>query len=142
MEQHSGDFSESLKRLNSGSGVPGLDSARAGLTEAMSGGTQPNETRTSQPSARQQRPLGPHGLRESGDSTEHQTNLESGSGRDGTGSVQEEVKGDGTHPSASSVDQTLVTFTAEEQYAHVTLTYLVDSVCLHASKVDEVTKAY
>jgi hypothetical protein len=38
MEQHSGDFSESLKRLNAGSGIQGLDSARA-LTEAMSGGT-------------------------------------------------------------------------------------------------------
>jgi hypothetical protein len=87
-----------LKRLNSGTGLPGLDSARA--AEALSGGTQPNETRTSQPSARQQRP---HGLKESGDSTEQQTNLGSGSGRDGTGSAQE-AKGDGTQPSAGSVD--------------------------------------
>jgi|TARA_B110000285_G_C14820927_1_gene466441 hypothetical protein len=39
MEQHSGDFSESLKRLNSGSGAQGLDSGRIALTEAMSGGT-------------------------------------------------------------------------------------------------------
>jgi len=35
-----------------------------------------------------------------------------------------------------------VTFSPEEQYAHVTLTYLVDNVCLHAAKVDEVRKAY
>ena len=36
----------------------------------------------------------------------------------------------------------MVTFSPEEQYAHVTLTYLVDNVCLHAAKVDEVRKAY
>ena len=66
----------------------------------------------------------------------------SGSGREGPASGHEEVKGEGTHPSASSADQTLVTFTAEEQYAHVTLTYLVDSVCLHAAKVEEVKKTY
>lgn len=84
MEQHSGDFSESLRRLNSGSAMNGLDSGRAGLTEAITGGTQPNETRTSQPSARQQRP---HGLKESGDSSEQYTNLGSGSGRDGAGSA-------------------------------------------------------
>ena len=35
-----------------------------------------------------------------------------------------------------------MTFSPEEQYAHVTLTYLVDNVCLHAAKVDEVRKAY
>lgn len=35
-----------------------------------------------------------------------------------------------------------MTFSPEEQYAHVTLTYLVDNVCLHSAKVDEVRKAY
>jgi len=38
MEQHSGDFSESLKRLNTGESLPGQDSARAGMTEATSAG--------------------------------------------------------------------------------------------------------
>jgi hypothetical protein len=37
MEQHSGDFSESLKRLNAGDGGQGIDSARGG-SEIMSGG--------------------------------------------------------------------------------------------------------
>ena len=37
MEQHSGDFSESLKRLNAGDGGQGMDSARGG-SEIMSGG--------------------------------------------------------------------------------------------------------
>ena len=30
-----------------------------------------------------------------------------------------------------------VTFSANEQYAHTTLTFLVDNVCLHAAKQDE-----
>ena len=33
MEQHSGDFSESLRRLNTGDSLPGQDSARAGVSE-------------------------------------------------------------------------------------------------------------
>jgi len=36
----------------------------------------------------------------------------------------------------------LVTFSPEEQYAHVTLTYLIDNVCLHSAKVDEVRRAH
>jgi hypothetical protein len=36
------------------------------------------------------------------------------------------------------VEQTLVTFLPEEQYAHVTLTYLVDNVCVHASKQEDI----
>lgn len=43
---------------------------------------------------------------------------------------------------AQGIDQTLVTFTPEEQYAHVTLTYVVDNVCLHAAKVAEVQASY
>ena len=37
MEQHSGDFSESLRRLNTNEGAQGVESAR-GMSEAMSGG--------------------------------------------------------------------------------------------------------
>ena len=36
----------------------------------------------------------------------------------------------------------MVTFTPEEQYAQVTLTYIVDNVCLHAAKVEEVRQAH
>ena len=35
-----------------------------------------------------------------------------------------------------------MTFSPEEQYAHVTLTYIIDNVCLHAAKVEEVRKVY
>jgi len=38
MEQHSGDFSESLKRLNTGESLPGQDSSRGGLSEVASTG--------------------------------------------------------------------------------------------------------
>jgi len=39
-------------------------------------------------------------------------------------------------------DETQVTFTPDEQYAFVTLTYLVDNVCLHTARVKEVEEAY
>ena len=42
---------------------------------------------------------------------------------------------------SGGMEETLVTFGAEEQYAHVTLTYLVDNVCLHEAKIDEVRAA-
>ena len=45
---------------------------------------------------------------------------------------------DNEEPKNEDVEQTLVTFTAEEQYAHVTLAYLVDNVCIHASKQDDI----
>lgn len=35
-----------------------------------------------------------------------------------------------------------MTFTPDEQYAQVTLTYLVDNVCLHAAKVEEIRQAH
>ena len=87
MEQHSGDFSESLRRLNAG--------------ESAGGTTQDTQRLGSQPSSRMP------------------------SSRD------EEAK-------VEDVEQTLVTFTPEEQYAHVTLAYLVDNVCIHSSKQDDI----
>ena len=36
----------------------------------------------------------------------------------------------------------MVTFSPEEQYAHVTVTFLVDNVCLHMAKKDEIKKAF
>ena len=36
----------------------------------------------------------------------------------------------------------MVTFSPEEQYAQVTLTYIIDNVYLHAAKVDEIRKRY
>ena len=87
MEQHSGDFSESLRRLNAG--------------ESAGGTTQDTQRLGSQPSSRMP------------------------SSRD------EEAK-------VEDVEQTLVTFTPEEQYAHVTLAYLIDNVCIHSSKQDDI----
>ena len=87
MEQHSGDFSESLRRLNAG--------------ESTGGTTQDTQRLGSQPSSRMP------------------------SSRD------EEAK-------VEDVEQTLVTFTPEEQYAHVTLNYLVDNVCIHSSKQEDI----
>jgi hypothetical protein len=40
------------------------------------------------------------------------------------------------------VEQTLVTFTPEEQYAHVTLAYLVDNVCIHSSKQEDIRQFF
>lgn len=37
----------------------------------------------------------------------------------------------------NSMENTLVTFSPEEQYASVTLNYVIDNVCLHAAKVEE-----
>lgn len=42
----------------------------------------------------------------------------------------------------NSIENTLITFTPEEQYAQVTLTYVIDNVCLHAAKVEEVENQY
>lgn len=38
--------------------------------------------------------------------------------------------------------QDFVSFSANEQYAHTTLTFIVDNVCLHAAKQDEVKAHY
>ena len=37
-------------------------------------------------------------------------------------------------------DSTMVTFSPEEQYAQVTMTLIIDNVCLHAAKVDGIRK--
>jgi hypothetical protein len=42
----------------------------------------------------------------------------------------------------NSIENTLITFTPEEQYAQVTLTYVIDNVCLHAAKVEEAEHFY
>jgi hypothetical protein len=42
----------------------------------------------------------------------------------------------------NSIENTLITFTPEEQYAQVTLTYVIDNVCLHAAKVEEAETQY
>ena len=42
----------------------------------------------------------------------------------------------------NSIENTLITFTPEEQYAQVTLTYVIDNVCLHAAKVEEAENFY
>ena len=39
-------------------------------------------------------------------------------------------------------EHTLVTFSPEEQYAHVTLSYMIDNVCLHEAKQDEIRQQY
>lgn len=39
-------------------------------------------------------------------------------------------------------ENTLVTFTPEEQYAQVTMSLIIDNVCQHAAKVDSIRKAY
>jgi hypothetical protein len=51
-------------------------------------------------------------------------------------SRDEETKG------GDDIEQTLVTFTPEEQYAHATLTYLVDNVCIHASKQEDIREYF
>ena len=60
------------------------------------------------------------------------------SNKDGIKRNTEETKGE----DLSANEQTLVTFTPEEQYAHVTMTFLVDNVCLHTAKLDEIKKGY
>jgi len=72
MEQHSGDFSESFKRLNTGESLPGQDSTRAGTTEVTSAGgatttAQGSEARSSSAGVRPQRPVGQPALREGAD---------------------------------------------------------------------------
>ena len=42
----------------------------------------------------------------------------------------------------ASSEQTMVTFSPEEQYAFVTLNYIIDNVCIHSAKQDEVRQQY
>lgn len=64
------------------------------------------------------------------------------SGRDIGGRNFEEAKGEEGQPFAAAGEDTLITFSPEDQYAQVTLTFMVDSVCLHAAKVEAVQKYY
>ena len=114
MEAHSGDFSESLRRLNSRDSFQGVDSFRAG--ESINSGGRPTTTG------------GPSSAR---------------LGTINTGRELDDGKGvlGGPIDTSGGVEETLVTFGAEEQYAHVTLTFLVDNVCLHEAKVEEVRAA-
>jgi hypothetical protein len=100
MEHHSGDFSESLKRLNTGESLPGQDSSR-GANELASAGagtaTQGSGRRSSQAGVRPQRPVGQPAQREGADqipSSERQGGAGGQSGRDGPARGQDEGKGD------------------------------------------------
>lgn len=54
--------------------------------------------------------------------------------------MNEESKREET--STGAAEQTTVTFTPEEQYAQVTMSLIVDNVCLHAAKMTAVQKHY
>jgi hypothetical protein len=64
------------------------------------------------------------------------------SGREGPFKASEETKGEDGQPFAPSGDETLITFSPEDQYAQVTLSFIVDSVCLHSAKVEALQKYY
>lgn len=126
LEQHSGEFSESLRRLGASDSVQTLGSARGEQNEisARSAGSrqgiQPQQKEASDSASLDQYAAGA-----------------SNSGREAGGKSYEESKGEDPQ-----TDQSLVTFSASEQFAQVTLSFVVDNVCLHAAKVEEVGKKY
>lgn len=133
MEHNQGDFSETLKRLSGGDGLQQSDlhsefqpssaanshrrhtdvAAASDLQRINSKGTIEARSQEGMPSLRQR----------------HDRS-------------SEEQKAEETLTTQLNDEQTLVTFSPEEQYAQVTLTYIVDNVCLHLAKVEEIGRRY
>lgn len=141
MEQHSGEFAESIKKLTVAGSLSQLVTGTGSLSSVMNVPESQREGVSGSKSARQKRNMSQMEINESSSRGSGPRGNADTQGATTTGEQEDPSKIAETAP-GNSIENTLITFTPEEQYAQVTLTYVIDNVCLHAAKVQEAEHQY